>query len=569
MSEFNERDNEQGNNGYYDPNVIDSTAEEIPDGQYEKAEYILHDTESQMGGQQQDTQSQYTNAQQGQAQYSQSQYNQSQYDQGNSQGQAQYSQSNGYAQNGGYNQSQYSQANQSQNQANSQYGYQNGNAKRTSFTSSKPRRKRESGAGKVAKLVAAGLVFGLVAGVAFQGVNIVSNKINPTKTTKATLNTVSTIETSSSDSDSSSTSSSVAAVAKSAMPSIVSITSVVEETVDYGWFGSQTQESTGSGSGIILSEDDDYLYIATNNHVVEDAKSVSIGFCDNKTADAEIKGTDSDADLAVVAVKLSDIDSSTKKEIKVAVLGDSDKIQVGETAIAIGNALGYGQSVTSGCISATEREVALTDKTMTLIQTDAAINPGNSGGALLNAKGEVIGINTVKVSSTTIEGMGYAIPISDAKSILESLIENGTVPESEQAYLGISGRNITSEYANSFGMPTGIYVVEVQEDSPAEKAGLYTGDIITKIDDTEVSDMEALINKLGQKKSGDSITLTIKRQSEGEYKEQTVKVTLGSKADMPSTTATTTESSTSQSQNGSSYGNGYGNSYGYGYGYGQ
>lgn len=466
MSEYNERDNEQRYDGYSNPDVIDTTAEEIPSGEYEQ------------------TQRSY--------------------------------QGNLYGSQTGYNQGQ------------SEYRYQYG----TSSNNNKKKRKG-GGAGRFAKLVASGLVFGLVAGVAFQGVNIVSEKLNPKSSSTPTLNTASTIQTSSSG-DGKATD--VSTVAESAMPSIVSITSVVEETINYGWFGNQTQEAEGSGSGIIIAEDGDELYIATNNHVVEDAKKVTVGFCDDKTADAEIKGTDSDSDLAVVSVKLSDIEEETKNQIKVAVLGDSDNIKVGETAIAIGNALGYGQSVTSGCISATKREVALTDKTMTLIQTDAAINPGNSGGALLNAKGEVIGINTVKVSDTTIEGMGYAIPITDAQPTLEALMKQETIPESEQAYLGITGRDITDEYASGFGMPSGIYVVEVQQDSPAEKAGLYSGDIITKLDGNELSGMEGLISKLGQKKSGDKVQLTLQRQSQGEYKEQTVTVTLGSKADMPATT---------------------------------
>ncbi len=474
MSEYNGRkDNEQRYDGYSSPDVIDTTAEEIPSGEYEQTEYT---------------------------QYSQQNYGDNQYS-----SQAQY------------------------NQNQSQYRYQYGNHSSNKVT----RRKKGSGAGKFAKLVASGLVFGLVAGVAFQGVNIVSDKINPKQTYTPTLNTASTIQTSSSGETGSSD---ISAVAESAMPSIVSITSVVEETINYGWFGSQTQEAEGSGSGIIIAEDNEELYIATNNHVVEDAKKVTVGFCDDTTAEAEIKGTDSDSDLAVVSVKLSDIEDETKQQIKVAVLGNSDDIKVGETAIAIGNALGYGQSVTSGCISATKREVALTDKTMTLIQTDAAINPGNSGGALLNAKGEVIGINTVKVSDTTIEGMGYAIPITDAQSTLEALMKQETIPESEQAYLGITGRDITEQYASGFGMPSGIYIVEIQEDSPAQKAGLYAGDIITKLDDSELSGMDALISKLGQKKSGDQVKITVQRQSQGEYKEETLTVTLGSKADMPATT---------------------------------
>ncbi len=471
MSEYNERENESIYDGYESQDVIDTTAEEIPNERYDSREDYRSDRQRDA-------------------------YN---------------SEENQY-----------------------RYQYTNSSNSYYSETPSNRRTRREkSSAGKVAKLVASGLVFGLVAGVAFQGVNIVADKINPKKTYTPTLNTASTIETST---NSGSQTSNVATVAESAMPSIVSITSVVEETINYGWFGSQTQEAEGSGSGIIIAEDEDELYIATNNHVVEDAKKVTVGFFDDKTVEAEIKGTDSSSDLAVVGVKLDDIDKDTKEKIKIAVLGNSDDIKVGQTAIAIGNALGYGQSVTGGYISATKREVALTDKTLTLIQTDAAINPGNSGGALLNEKGEVIGINTVKVSDTTIEGMGYAIPITDAKPTLEALMKQETIPEEEQAYLGITGRNITEEYATGFGMPSGIYIVEIQPNSPAEKANLYTGDIITKLDGQELSSMEALISKLQQKKAGDKVEITIKRQSEGEYKEQTVNVTLGSKSEMPATT---------------------------------
>ncbi len=478
MSDYNERENEERYDGYSSQEIIDTTAEEIPSEQYGER------SQSQY-------RYQYTNA----------------------------------------HRDQYKQSHRDSYQE--QQGYHDPYVAPSFYEEPK---KKKGGAGKFAKLVASGLVFGLVAGVAFQGVSIVSEKIHPKKTYTPTLNTATTIQTSS---DGSSGDADVATVAESAMPSIVSITSIVEETINYGWFGSQTQEAEGSGSGIIISEDKDELYIATNNHVVEDAKKVTVGFCDDKTVEAEIKGTDKDSDLAVVAVKLSKIDKETKEKIKIAVLGNSDEIKVGEKAIAIGNALGYGQSVTGGYISATKREVALTDKTMTLLQTDAAINPGNSGGALLNAKGEVIGINTVKVSDTTIEGMGYAIPITDAKETLEALMKQETIPEAEQAYLGITGRDIPEEYASGFGMPSGIYIVEVQQDSPAQKAGLYTGDIITKLDGKELSGMDALINKLQQKKAGEQVEVTVKRQYQGEYQENTMTVTLGSKSDMPETTRQT------------------------------
>lgn len=234
----------------------------------------------------------------------------------------------------------------------------------------------------------------------------------------------------------------------------------------------------------------------------------------------------------MVTVDLSKIKSSTLEGIKIITMGDSDKLNVGEQAIAIGNALGYGQSVTAGYISALNREVQLTDKTMTLIQTDAAINPGNSGGALLDGEGKLMGINTVKYSSEEVEGMGYAIPINTAKPIIESLINEETIPESKQAYLGITGGDMTEDMANAYGMPTGIYVSEIQQNSPAQKAGMQAGDVIVEFDGSSVTTMENLQNKLEKKSAGTKVTIKVKRQSQmGEYKDVTLNVTLGSKKD--------------------------------------
>lgn len=295
------------------------------------------------------------------------------------------------------------------------------------------------------KLAGSAVAFGLVAGLVMQGVNYGFSKagIGSGGTQIATTKTVSSSGSSSSSDD-------LSAVSENVMPSIVSITGKFE-TTSQGWFGQQqSSETEGVGSGIIIGKESGKLLIVTNNHVVEDAKSLSVGFVDGESASATIRGTDSDADLAVVEVKTSDMKSSTQKKIAVITLGDSDSLKTGERAIAIGNALGYGQSVTGGYISAKEREVQLTDTTMTLIQTDAAINPGNSGGALLNSKGELIGINTVKYASEDVEGMGYAIPINTAKPIINSLIKNEAVKESEQAYLGVSGQTIDSSMASQF-----------------------------------------------------------------------------------------------------------------------
>ncbi|MDO4169290.1 MAG: trypsin-like peptidase domain-containing protein [Lachnospiraceae bacterium] len=398
----------------------------------------------------------------------------------------------------------------------------------------KERKKSKGNSSKVikkfAKVAAYGLVFGLVAGVAFQGVNYGLQKAGITSNDTKQLATTQTVSTKSS----AGAQADLSTVSKNVLPSIVSINGTFQSR-SRGFFGESTQEAEGSGSGIIVGKDKNNLYIATNNHVVEDALSLAVGFCDDTTVEAEVKGTDSDADIAVVTVKLSKIKSSTLNAIKIITMGDSENLVVGEQAVAIGNALGYGQSVTGGYISALNREVQLTDKTMTLIQTDAAINPGNSGGALLNSKGELVGINTVKFSSEEVEGMGYAIPINTAKPIIDSLINETTIPESKQAYLGITGGDISDDMADAYGMPNGIYVSEVAKNSPAQKAGIQAGDVIVEFDGSAVSTMDSLQNKLSKKSSGTKATVKVKRQGQmGDYKDVTVNVTLGSKSDAPS-----------------------------------
>lgn len=379
---------------------------------------------------------------------------------------------------------------------------------------------------KLAKVAAYGLVFGLVAGAAFTGVNYGLERMGLNTKSTTQLASTQTVSTKSSNATN------VSEVAQNALPAVVSITGTFQ-VESYGYFGNSSSESEGSGSGIIVAKDDNYIYIATNNHVVEDATSLAVGFCDDTTVEAEIKGTDSDADLAVVTVDLSKVEQSTLDVIKIIMEGDSDELVVGEQAIAIGNALGYGQSVTAGYISAVNREVELTDKTMTLIQTDAAINPGNSGGALLNSNGELIGINTVKYASEDVEGMGYAIPINTAKTIIDDLINEKTIPESQQAYLGISGREISSDMAQAYNMPSGIYVSEVMENSPAQDGGIRAGDIITEFDGNSVTSMESLQNRISKKSAGTSVTIKVQRQSQmGGYSEQTLKVTLGNKSQM-------------------------------------
>ena len=295
--------------------------------------------------------------------------------------------------------------------------------------------------------------------------------------------------------------------------------------------------------------------IATNNHVVEGANALTVGFSDGTTADATIVGTDSDADLAVISVQASGLSEDTLSTIKVAVLGSSDDLKVGETVIAIGNALGYGQSVTTGVVSAKDREVSFTDGTMTLLQTDAAINPGNSGGVLVNLNGEVVGINNAKLEDTSVEGMGYAIPISTAQGTLETLMNSGSIPEGEAAYLGILGRTIDSTYSEALGMPSGVYVSQVVEGSPAETAGIAAGDVITGFEGNTVSTMDGLKDRISAQQAGTEVQITLQRANQnGTYEEQTVTVTLGKESDYQNAETATEESADTTEQDSQQYG---------------
>ncbi|MGN0142795.1 MAG: S1C family serine protease [Roseburia sp.] len=426
--------------------------------------------------------------------------------------------------------------------ANQSAGSQNYSANQSAGYQNEQRKHKKSGGFgmKLVKCAALALVFGLVAGTAFEGVRYVSGRIFPTD--GQTNEEGSVLSQNSSDNLKSTSVSEtyvaagVADIVDATMPSIVAITNVSETEYRSFWGGgTQTYESTSAGSGIIVSQDDDYLYIATNNHVVEGATSLTVAFADGSTVSAEIKGTDPSTDLAVIRVARDSVEDSTMGSIKIATLGDSDSLRVGEACIAIGNALGYGQSVTVGYISALNREVTVSDSgtetnyTAELIQTDAAINPGNSGGALLNAAGEVIGINSVKYSDTSVEGIGYAIPISTAAPIIEDLITKEKVDAADSAYLGIAGVDVTSDVAKTYNMPTGVYVAQVVEGSAAEQAGIQNGDIITAFDGKEVTSMEALSGTLEYYKAGTQVDVTIRRASNGEYVEQTISVTLGKK----------------------------------------
>ena len=399
-----------------------------------------------------------------------------------------------------------------------------------------PKKNKNGGRGKyVAKLAASAVAFGLIAGLVMQGVTYgfsragIGNGATQLATTKTT------------SSSSSTSSNDLSGVSKNVMPSIVSITGKFE-TTSQSWFGqTQSSESEGVGSGIIIGKKDGKILIVTNNHVVADAKSLSVGFVDGKSASATIRGTDSDADLAVVEVDTKNMKSSTLKKIAVITLGDSSKLQ----------------TVTGGNISALNRQVQLTDKTMTLIQTDAAINPGNSGGALLNSKGELIGINTVKYSSEDVEGMGYAIPINTARPIINKLIKNEATSESEQAYLGVSGQTIDSSMASQFDMPSGVSVQQVIKSSPAQKAGISAGDVIVSFNGSNVSTMDGLKEKISNLKAGKKVKVVVKRQNQmGTYEKKTLTVTLGKKSDAPSTSS---NSSNSNSNNSNSYNNNYNN----------
>ena len=428
------------------------------------------------------------------------------------------------------------------------------------------RRNQNSFQKKAGATIALAVIFGLVAAVVFQAANFAADRFLNTGKSSVQIKTTDSVdlqETALDDSTadkvlSDSENGTVAAVAQASMPSVVAITTVsVQEIPSFFGYSSRQYKSASTGSGIIVGDNDDELLIATNNHVVDGATTLSVCFIGDDVANAEtetvnagdngdlnvedavsakIKGTDADNDLAVVAVKKSDIPEDTLNQIKIAQIGSSDDLAVGQQVVAIGNALGYGQSVTSGWISALNRTISTDDGTNStgLIQTDAAINPGNSGGALLNMKGELIGINSAKYADSAVEGMGYAIPISKAKPILEELMNRETrekVDSSKKGYLGVSLANLTTEAIEMYNMPTGAFVRSVEDDSPAQEAGICKGDIIVKFDGQKVSDGDDLLDKLQYYKSGEKIEAVIARATNGEYEENTIGLTLGTRPD--------------------------------------
>lgn len=401
--------------------------------------------------------------------------------------------------------------------------------------------KKKSGFGrKLAKCACLAAVFGLVAGGVFGGVTYMLTPETQTEVAETTQPSA-LATTSQSDNRSDAASDGVAAtpdvsgIVKDTMPSIVAITNMTE-TQYRDWFGqTYSQENDYAGSGIIVSEDDKYLYIATNNHVVDGATTLTVQFCDDSTVAAEVKGTSPSNDLAVVKVAKDDIEAETMDEIRIARINDEGNEEVGEPVIAIGNALGYGQSVTSGIISALEREVTAQDSSTgetyacTLTQTDASINPGNSGGALLNMNGEVIGINSSKMGGDYVDGVGFAIPMTTAAPIINELITREKVSEDKAAFLGIIGMDVDDSVSEMYNMPSGVYVGKVYEGSPAEQAGIQRGDFITEFDGNKVGSMDEITELLQYRAAGTTVTLTISRADNGSYVEHEVEVTLASK----------------------------------------
>lgn len=380
---------------------------------------------------------------------------------------------------------------------------------------------------KVAVCVGLAVLFGVVASGTYQASNYVVDRLLGRH--RVATNETTQVNTTKINGSTKTVTSDVTEIVEEAMPSVVSITNMSVQEVQSFFGGTQKQESQSSGSGIIIGKNDVELLVVTNNHVIENSTSLTVSFIDNESVEGVVKGTDASRDVAVVAVPLNKIKSDTLKKISIAAVGDSSKLNVGEPAIAIGNALGYGQSVTTGIISATERE--LEGFKGKLIQTDAAINPGNSGGALLNANGEVIGINTVKINAEAVEGIGYAIPLSDIKGLLENLMNKETrtkVPEAQRGYLGITGFDVTEESAKMYNMAKGVYVSEVIKGGGADRVGIIKGSIITGFEGVGIDTMQVLQEQLQYYRAGEKVKVTLQVPADkGTYKEETVTIILG------------------------------------------
>lgn len=420
-----------------------------------------------------------------------------------------------------------------------QYNYYNpdDNQFQNNYSQGEPNHQKNSK--KITKVIAViglAIIFGIVSSGVFLstsyiGTNILGLNKNSNSDVKATTTSVTK--------SSSVVTSDVSSIVNDVMPSVVAITNMSVQEVQNFWGQTSQYQSESCGTGIIIAKTDNELLMVTNNHVIANNESLTVTFDDDTSVDADVKGTDSEHDLAVIAVPLDQISSKTMEKIAVATLGDSTALQVGEPAIAIGNAMGYGQSVTTGVISAVNRESTTTDEQtgeteetgVKLIQTDAAINPGNSGGPLVNANGEVIGINSSKLASTTVEGMGYAIPISDVSDIIDNLMNQETkhkVSEEKKGYLGVKGYDVTEESAEKYNMPTGVYAAEIVKGGGAEEAGITKGNVITALNGTTVNSMEELQKELGYYESGKTVSVTIQvPENNGEWTEKTVDVKLG------------------------------------------
>lgn len=428
----------------------------------------------------------------------------------------------------------------------------------------KQREKREGGGSRFPKIILSAVVFGVVAAICFIGVTKLAGvgKSSPGTIGQVDISQGIPVTT---VSGSAVGISDVSGIVEQVMPSIVAIT---EKSTQTSFFG-QTYSAEGAGSGFIVKQDNDQLLIVTNNHVVADADKISVQFNDGESVDAVVKGTSESNDLAVLIVKLSDLKDSTKQSIKVASLGSSDDAKVGQMVIAIGNALGYGQSVTVGYLSAKDREVTSSDgssgrgTTQILLQTDAAINPGNSGGALIDTNGNVIGINSSKYFSygeATVEGMGYAIPMSSAVSVINDLMDRTVLKDEEKGYLGITGRTIDETVSDTYGIPVGVYVAAVSDTGAAYKAGIKQGDVITAIDDRKVRTISEVQEIVNNTKVGTKITVTVKRSNDGEYKEKKLDVTLKSRDTLDSLEDSSNDSGSDGSGNNGGFGgNGYNN----------
>ena len=386
---------------------------------------------------------------------------------------------------------------------------------------------------KVLLIICITLLVGIVAGVTFKVADVVIRHARGIRTAQS-QEILEEIEDEVQETQLMKTSntvvSDVSQVVEDVMPSIVSITNMSVQQVQNFFGGTREQEMESSGSGIIIGENDTELLIVTNNHVIEESTTLTITFVDEESVEGIVKGTEVNKDLAIVAIPLESLEASTRDAIKIATLGDSEQLRVGEPAIAIGNALGYGQSVTTGVVSALGRDIEMRGFDNTLIQTDAAINPGNSGGALLNANGEVIGINTIKLNMAAVEGMGYAIPISDVSDNITKLMNRETrtkVDEEDRGYMGIQGVDVTTDSADLYGMPQGVFVSEIIPESGADESDLQKGDIIVGIEGVTIQNMQGLQEQLEYYAAGETIELEIERVLEGqEYKRHIISITL-------------------------------------------